>query len=402
MKCSNCGFESNQRYCPNCMQKLEISSLDKLKSIETISGDGFESKQTTEPVIKTSEIKKSSIIVIVVMAFFIIALVFGIALSNNKKSSPDNNDSKSSKYNFEYDDDYLDDEWDDDYDYLDDDNDYLDDEYDSTPIKITYEKLTTKELYENYEEYEDYDEYVKTTIKVTKANNEYGIYEYKVYDLDGYDEVVIAASFDKKTKIKKGDYITVSGLVEIDDYYPDSLTITINVDKKNKTNKKLFKSLGSERKIKFVEDQYKVGVDIPAGTYIAYPTDSYGGYYEIDSDSNGENIIANDNFKGQCYFSINDGEYLELSRCEAYSVAYKKTLNYKSGHTISDGQYLVGDDIPAGEYKVVSTDKYGGYYEIDSDPNGEDIIANDNFNKSSYVTVYNGQYLTLSRCSLTL
>ncbi|MDO4302110.1 MAG: hypothetical protein Q4D26_12090 [Clostridia bacterium] len=68
----------------------------------------------------------------------------------------------------------------------------------------------------------------------------------------------------------------------------------------------------------YTDGMYKVGVDIPAGEYVAYPTsDSCKGYFCISSDANQDDIITNDNFVGQRYFSISDGQYLELSRCEA-------------------------------------------------------------------------------------
>lgn len=69
----------------------------------------------------------------------------------------------------------------------------------------------------------------------------------------------------------------------------------------------------------YPEGMYKVGVDIPAGEYVAYPTSNkYKGYFCISSDANQDNIITNDNFGGQRYFSISEGQYLELNRCEAY------------------------------------------------------------------------------------
>lgn len=68
--------------------------------------------------------------------------------------------------------------------------------------------------------------------------------------------------------------------------------------------------------------------------------------------------------------------------------------------TISDGTYLVGTDIPAGKYKGSVTGG-AGYWQISSDANGSNIIANNNETGSFYVQVKTGQYLTLSGAKIT-
>lgn len=60
--------------------------------------------------------------------------------------------------------------------------------------------------------------------------------------------------------------------------------------------------------------------------------------------------------------------------------------------------YLVGADIPAGEYKLISQgDK--GYFGISTDANGSDIIRNENFEGQMYINVCGGQFLELTRCT---
>lgn len=64
----------------------------------------------------------------------------------------------------------------------------------------------------------------------------------------------------------------------------------------------------------------------------------------------------------------------------------------------NSGVYKVGVDIPAGEYCVYAEyDDYGGYYCVSSDSAGDSIIGNDNFDYNAFVTVYDGQYIKLSR-----
>ena len=58
---------------------------------------------------------------------------------------------------------------------------------------------------------------------------------------------------------------------------------------------------------------FKVGTHVPAGEY---KLESVGGtgYYCIYSDSRQDDIIANDNFDGQNYVTVSDGQYLVLVR----------------------------------------------------------------------------------------
>lgn len=62
------------------------------------------------------------------------------------------------------------------------------------------------------------------------------------------------------------------------------------------------------------------------------------------------------------------------------------------------GKYKVGTDIPAGEYAVFSDNGTRAYFAVSSDSNSDDIIFNDNFEYNSIITVYDGEYLELSRC----
>lgn len=73
------------------------------------------------------------------------------------------------------------------------------------------------------------------------------------------------------------------------------------------------------------------------------------------------------------------------------------TTTYKSG------TYKVGSDMPAGEYKLTATSNTGkGYWCVrDSSASDSNIIRNENFENSTYVTVSEGEYIELSRCTAT-
>ena len=142
------------------------------------------------------------------------------------------------------------------------------------------------------------------------------------------------------------------------------------------------------------QGQYKVGTDIAPGEYAVFSTGERG-YFSVCSDANGSDIIYNDNFTYNSFITVNDGEYLELSR--AYAIPLSE--NDVEINTDGAGMFRVGIDIPAGEYKVIA-DADKGYYCIYPSSRHGDIIANDNFTGQSYVTVKEGQYLELSRCRI--
>lgn len=62
--------------------------------------------------------------------------------------------------------------------------------------------------------------------------------------------------------------------------------------------------------------------------------------------------------------------------------------------------YKIGSDMPAGEYILFSEAFTSGYFQISSNSSGDfdSIIANDNFDTNSIVTLQDGQYFNMKRC----
>ena len=71
---------------------------------------------------------------------------------------------------------------------------------------------------------------------------------------------------------------------------------------------------------------------------------------------------------------------------------------FEGMRTYDEGQYKVGKDFVEGEYVLLNVSDYSGYFSISSDANGRNIIANGLFDVNSIITVYDGDYLELSRC----
>lgn len=65
------------------------------------------------------------------------------------------------------------------------------------------------------------------------------------------------------------------------------------------------------------EGMYRVGTDIPVGTYRLTCTSEYGAYWARLKDASGNvsSIIANSNFNTTAYVTVLNGEYLQLTNC---------------------------------------------------------------------------------------
>jgi hypothetical protein len=146
---------------------------------------------------------------------------------------------------------------------------------------------------------------------------------------------------------------------------------------------------------------YKVGNDITAGEYVIFCDNGLSGYAELSSDSTGDldSIVANENFEYNTIMEIKEGQYFKMTGAYAVPVDEIKELD-----TTGSGMFKIGTYLPAGEYKLTCTDETVGYgyYEVDKDAshNLDNVVANDNFEGDTYVTVKDGQYLKISQCKI--
>lgn len=120
----------------------------------------------------------------------------------------------------------------------------------------------------------------------------------------------------------------------------------------------------------------------------------------VPKDANGE-IIDPFISEGTTYLPVR-----AVAEAVGYNVEWddkNKTVildkNY-SDVVIDPGMYIVGKDIPAGLYKLVTIHDDTAYWERDKDALGNfnSIIANDNFENTTYVEVKDGEYFYLSQC----
>jgi hypothetical protein len=145
----------------------------------------------------------------------------------------------------------------------------------------------------------------------------------------------------------------------------------------------------------YLPGTYKVGVDIPPGEYVIFGS----GYMKVSSDSNGKNIITNNNYRNIQYISFKDRTYFEFDDGKAYPVDSAPIIDVSSG-ILPDRIYKIGRDIPAGEYKVSAFAT--GYWAVLSSSLGGSIVSNNRFEGDNFVTVQDGEYLELHNCELYL
>ena len=154
-----------------------------------------------------------------------------------------------------------------------------------------------------------------------------------------------------------------------------------------------------EEKTAIKAGTYKVGTDIAPGEYLVFSSGHT--YIESAKDSSGnlDSIIFNDNIMSDAhtYVTLNEGEYFKMTGGEMYPVEDADSVIPENG-LYQDGMYKVGQDIPAGEYKVILTSSLGmGYLEVSSDSSHQlgSIVTNDNVQADTYITVKENQYLKL-------
>lgn len=143
---------------------------------------------------------------------------------------------------------------------------------------------------------------------------------------------------------------------------------------------------------------YKVGSELPAGEYLFFSSGSQRAYVCISSDSNQDNIIENENFSNSLFITVADGQYLQAKRCY-FVKASDYTVAINDDGSFGEGMYRVGIDIPAGEYKLTAGEDRAYWCLYSSSNIPFDIDDNDNFEGSAYVTVHQGQYLIIKRCT---
>lgn len=147
------------------------------------------------------------------------------------------------------------------------------------------------------------------------------------------------------------------------------------------------------------DGKYLVGVDLPAGDYIIYGNNFLfdgilTGSYKIYSSSAADaKKICSKTVGNWSFISLEDGQYIDLNRCYLYDISKTDLVNTKT-----DGEFRVGIDIPAGEYRLRETSSLN-CYSVDSGYTAYDkTVGFHMVDGQDYVTVEDGQLLDLAGC----
>lgn len=97
-------------------------------------------------------------------------------------------------------------------------------------------------------------------------------------------------------------------------------------------------------------------------------------------------------------------EFIDFINSDTDNKAEENTSSNEpvSNQVYEEGMYRVGRDIPAGEYKLTTTNKERGHFTIYSSSERDSVIAVDTFKNSTYLTVKEGQYLELRNSNAQL
>ncbi|MBR6385619.1 MAG: hypothetical protein IKS03_05830 [Ruminococcus sp.] len=153
---------------------------------------------------------------------------------------------------------------------------------------------------------------------------------------------------------------------------------------------------------------YQIGVDIPEGKYLLIsdmmyedelPTFPYGIY--TDPFAEHEIWFSWGEFSE---YAVIEGEgYVSFTWATAYDIEKSDVINDPFSRS---GTFLVGRDLPAGTYEIVSTSDDGhAYYSILSDiyKTSQNVLMSGNIDsktETKEITVEDGQYLSLSWAKL--
>ncbi|MBR6849689.1 MAG: hypothetical protein IKM88_05590 [Lachnospiraceae bacterium] len=143
---------------------------------------------------------------------------------------------------------------------------------------------------------------------------------------------------------------------------------------------------------------YLVGKTIPAGEYVIYP-DRAGRslYVKVCSDANGDDIIYNEIMDGAFIATVYDGEFFTIERGHAEAFTGNEFID-----TTADSFVVkVGVHIEPGLYLATAkSDNRSGYYCIYTDSRYDNIVSNDIFDNTAFLSVEAGQYLKIERCTI--
>ena len=162
---------------------------------------------------------------------------------------------------------------------------------------------------------------------------------YCIYSNTSKDDIVQNEIFDNYTffKIENGQLLEVNRC---------KITQIMNIPD----------SVAKQEDGYYIEGTYRVGIDIPAGEYkfVAVQTNRPG-YYCVYSDTIKENIIHNDNFDGNAYYKVENGQILRVNAAKFVLISESEEMEYTSSNPSIPNNGVIcysGTSIPTLPYIV--------------------------------------------------
>lgn len=151
--------------------------------------------------------------------------------------------------------------------------------------------------------------------KETLANNRYSAGMYKVgTDIPAGEYVLVGSGYFSIDKDSSGQ---LSSIIANDNFSGNSI-VSVSDGQYLTVRNAVFYDINLNPDVSTSgEGMFKVGLHIPAGEYKLVATRSLG-YCEVSSSSKHTigSIVSNDNFSGEKYITVRNGQYLKLSGCK--------------------------------------------------------------------------------------
>lgn len=149
---------------------------------------------------------------------------------------------------------------------------------------------------------------------------------------------------------------------------------------------------------------YRCGSDFPAGEYYIMSITDAAAMYDVSNDPTDFKWSM---YQVLCKVTVQDGQYVKIPHGGMMVHANEvDTSNWEKY-----GVFLVGKDLPEGEYKIETLNDYcalintkgtrGAYQICEESPENAPISCNMLFENQAYITLKNGEYLIINNAKLT-
>lgn len=157
----------------------------------------------------------------------------------------------------------------------------------------------------------------------------------------------------------------------------------------------------------WTDGTYRCGSDFPAGDYFIMSIYGANAMYGVSDNPNDFAWSSQRVFRK---VSVKEGQYVKV----VYGGIMVPANEVDSSNWKTYGVFLVGKDLPEGDYKIVTVSDYcetdivaiygakGAYQICDISPESDPVSCSPLFESQSYISVKNGQYLIINDLQLTL